>query len=139
MNMLPVDALSFSDPEESVRLRLAEKYLSEAEEYVSRGDAIRASEMAYKAAEELVKALAERLRTREYQQAQREGRWYTYMLFKAAVTISTSLGRWVLDGWNSAYSLHVWGFHENKLDVEEVKTAMEKIKQMLEETKRVLP
>jgi len=82
---------------------------------------VQASEKAYKAAEEVVKALAAKFRTAEYNEALREGRWYTYLLSRASKTLTSQLGDWVSDGWNAAYDLHVWGFHEGKLSVDHVK------------------
>lgn len=104
-------ALSKVNPEESIRLRvqLAEKYMKELEDYMKKGDVVQASEKAYKVAEEIIKALTEKFKTPEYQQ---EGRWYTYTLGKTVNSLAKKLGEWVLDGWISAYFLHVWGFHQ---------------------------
>jgi len=101
-----------SDPSETIRLRieLAKKYMAESREYLGRGDAAQASEEAYKAVEECIKALAERYNPPEHQQATKEGRWYTYQLGSAANKLTKLLGDWVVNGWSSAYVLHVWGF-----------------------------
>ncbi|HII74218.1 TPA: hypothetical protein HA332_07565 [Sulfurisphaera tokodaii] len=114
VNDLIIDAISRKDPKEAFNLRieLAKKYFAEAEDYLAKGDAIQASEKAYETAEEIVKALAEKFNTPECQQAMREGRWFTYWLASAVNRLSKDLGDWVLNGWNSAYTLHVWGFHE---------------------------
>ncbi|MDT7902655.1 MAG: PaREP1 family protein [Caldivirga sp.] len=32
------------------------------------------------------------------------------MLSRVSKTLASQLGDWVLDGWNSAYGLHVWAF-----------------------------
>jgi hypothetical protein len=63
-----------------MRIELAKKYMNEEEEYLKRSDAVQASEKAYKVAEEVLKALAEKFNTQEYQQALKEGRWYTYLV-----------------------------------------------------------
>ncbi|MFP3483701.1 MAG: PaREP1 family protein [Caldivirga sp.] len=84
--------------------------MAECHEYLDRGDPVHASERAYKATEEVIKALAEKFKTVEYQEALREGRWYTYLLSRVSKTLASQLGDWVLDGWNSAYGLHVWAF-----------------------------
>jgi hypothetical protein len=109
---LILSALSRVDPKESIKFRieLAEKYMAEAFKYLDKGDAVQASEKAYKAAEEVVKALSEKFNLPEYQRAVKEGRWYIYTLGNALSTLSTKLGNWVLDGWSSAYFLHVWAF-----------------------------
>ena len=137
---LILSALSRVDPKESIKLRieLAEKYMAEAFKYLSKGDAVQASEKAYKAAEGVVKALSEKFNLPEYQQAVKEGRWYTYTLGKASSTLSTKLGNWVLDGWSSAYFLHVWGFHEAKLTTSDITSYLNRVKEMLEEAKKVL-
>jgi hypothetical protein len=137
---LILSALSRVDLKESIKFRieLAEKYMAEAFKYLDKGDAVQASEKAYKAAEEVVKALSEKFNLPEYQRAVKEGRWYNYMLSKASSTLSTKLGYWVLDGWSSAYFLHVWGFHEAKLTTSDNTSYLNRVKEMLEEAKRVL-
>ncbi|GAB6946364.1 PaREP1 family protein [Vulcanisaeta sp. JCM 16161] len=135
-----LNQLYLKDPSESIRLRLelARKYLAEASEYLNKGDAVQASGKAYKAAEEAVKALAERFNVPENQQAIKEGSWYTHLLLKACSRLSKTLGDWVLDGWNAGYSLHVWGFHEAKLTIEDVEPLIERVHRMVEETAKVL-
>ena len=137
---LIISALSREDPREGIRLRLAlaERFMNEAEEYLRKGDAVQASEKAYKAAEEVVKALAEKFNLPEHQQAAREGRWYAYLLGKASNSLANKLGSWVSDGWSNAYFLHVWGFHEAKLDVGDLTSYMNRIREMLKEARRVL-
>ncbi|MBB5254957.1 PaREP1 family protein [Sulfurisphaera ohwakuensis] len=133
-------ALSKVDPEESIRLRvqLAEKYMKELEDYINKGDAVQASEKAYKVAEEIVKALAEKLKTPEYQQAMKEGRWYTYTLGKTVNNLAKKVGEWILDGWNSAYFLHIWGFHEAKLSIDDITSYVSKVIKMYEEARKII-
>ncbi|BFI76566.1 PaREP1 family protein [Sulfurisphaera ohwakuensis] len=135
-----ISLISRNDPKEEIRLRLelAKKYMKECEEYLKKGDAIQASEKAYKVAEELVKALAEKFNLEEYQKTLKEGRWYTYLLVSASSKLSQKLGDWVLSGWDAGYSLHVWGFHEAKLTVNDIIPRVEKIRKMLEESEKVL-
>jgi hypothetical protein len=137
---LILSALSRVDPKESIKLRieLAEKYMAEAFKYLDKGDAVQASEKAYKAAEGVVKALSEKFNLFEYQPALKAGRWCTYTLGKASSTLSSKLGNWVLDGWSSAYFLHVWGFHEAKLTTSDITSYLNRVKEMLEEAKKVL-
>jgi len=132
--------LSKKDPSEAIKIRLdlAKKYMAEAEEYLKKNDAVQASEKAYKVAEEVVKALSEKFNTQEYQQAVKEGRWYTYTLGESASILSEKLGDWVLEGWSNAYFLHVWGFHEGKLKVEYVSRYINPIKRMLEEAEKII-
>lgn len=121
-----------------MRMELAEKYMAEALEYLNKGDAIQASEKAYKVAEEVVKALAEKYNLAEYQQSLKEGRWYTYLLGKASNTLAGKVGNWVLDGWSSAYFLHVWGFYEAKLTTADITSYIDRVKEMLNEAKKIL-
>ncbi|MFP3163581.1 MAG: PaREP1 family protein [Acidianus hospitalis] len=136
---LIISAISRIDPQDSIKLRfeIAKRFLSEAEDYLSKGDIIQSSEKAYKVAEEVIKALAEKFNLPEYQQALREGRWYTYSLANAAGKLALSLGKWVKEGWDSAYVLHVWGFREGKLDLENVRLRIQDVKNLLENAQKV--
>ncbi|MEJ2776142.1 PaREP1 family protein [Sulfolobaceae archaeon RB850M] len=134
-----LDILSREDPEDSSkeRISLAERYMQESKEYAKKGDVVQASEKAYKVAEEVVKALTEKFKTEEYEEFLKEGRWYTYLLGKASKTLSKKLGYWVLDRWNAGYDLHVWGLHERKYSVEDVKVSLKRIEEMLIEAKKL--
>ena len=122
-----VDLLAFSlglDPGivAEARVELAEKYLAEAEEHLARGDAVQASEKLYKVVEECIKALAQRYNTPEHREAAREGRWWAQLLGKAARRLARELSEpRITDAWSRAYDVHVWGFHEAKYTVEDVK------------------
>ncbi|QGR17623.1 superfamily I DNA and RNA helicase and helicaseubunit [Sulfurisphaera ohwakuensis] len=137
---LIISALSKKDPSEGIKIRmeLAKKYINEVEEYLKKGDAVQASEKAYKAAEEVIKALAEKYNIQEHQQALKEGRWYTYLLSKAANTLSSMLGDKIIKGWSSAYLLHVWGFHEAKLGTKDIVSYINAVKEMIEEASKYL-
>ena len=63
----------------------------------------------------------------------REGRWYTYYLSSVA-----SMRDWSRRGWSSAYVLHVWGFHENKLDVNTVREYIKDVEEMITKAKEEL-
>ena len=108
---------------------LAIKFLREGEDLVDRGDAIQASEKLYKAAEEAIKEQARIHADAKdvYAEAERRGRWNTTLLFKAA----RILGREIRHYWDSAWTLHVEGFHEAKLDLEEVKERLEDVKKLV--------
>jgi hypothetical protein len=104
------------------RVELAEKYLAEAKEYLAKGDAVQASEKLYKVVEECIKALAQRYNTPEHREAAREGRWWAQLLGKAARRLARELNEpRITDAWSRAYDVHVWGFHEAKYTVEDVK------------------
>ena len=133
-------ALSKVDPEETLRLRLemVERYLKEMQEYLKKGDAVQASEKAYKVAEELAKALAEEFSLSEHEQAVKEGRWTACSLGKAVNELSLKLGHWVADWWSSSYFLHIWGFHEAKLQVNDLKAYVDRVTEMYEKALKVL-
>jgi hypothetical protein len=135
-----LDALSKADPSESAkeRINLVEKLMKECNDYLNRGDPVQASEKAYKIAEEIVKALAEKFRTPEYEEFLKEGRWYIYLLSKASKTLALKLGDWIINGWNSAYDLYIWGFHERKLTIDYVKIGIKKVEKMFEEAYKII-
>jgi hypothetical protein len=114
------------------RLELAEKYLGEAEERIVKGDAVKASEKLYKVVEEYVKALAQHYATLEHQAAVGEGRWWAQLLGKAARRLSKMLGEPKIEyAWAVAYDIHVWGFHEAKYGVEDVREDVGHVKWLL--------
>ncbi|MGC9137257.1 PaREP1 family protein [Caldivirga sp.] len=135
-----INAIERVDPSGGVKLRveLAVKFLNEAREYLNRGDAVQASEKAYKAVEEVIKALAEKYNLPEYQQAVKEGKWFAYLLQRASNTLSTMLGEWVAAGWASAYAVHVWGFHEGKLEVKDLTTYIKIIEDTVNKALQIL-
>ncbi|WP_054842653.1 PaREP1 family protein [Vulcanisaeta distributa] len=138
---LIINAISKNDPligGVKLRLQLAEKYLNEAKDYVSKGDAIQASEKLYRAAEECIKALAEKYNLPEFQQALKEGRWFTHYLQKASNRLASTLGSWVAAGWAAGYALHVWGFHEGKLGVEDLTSYLKLIEDLVTNARRVI-
>jgi len=112
------------DPREEaeIHLELAEKYLDEAKKYINGKDPIQASEKMYKAVEEALKALAIICKTPEYEKALKEGRWWTQLLGKTARRLTKMFNEPRIEStWAIAYDLHVWGFHEAKYNIDEVK------------------
>jgi hypothetical protein len=110
--------------------------LNEAEKYLAEKNPIQASEKLYKVAEECVKVLAEKYGITEYREALEHGRWRLGLLDKAVVTLSKMLNEpMIIYAWDSAYYLHVQGFHEAKLDVEEVEARLSKIKWLVDYVK----
>jgi hypothetical protein len=96
-------------------LELAERFLAEGGKLVDK-DPVQASEKLYKAAEEAVKAIATALDLDEARKALERGRWTLSLLDDAVYAISERLGvKELIDWWDSAYRLHVNGFHEAKL------------------------
>jgi len=116
------------------RVELAEKYLDEGVKLVDK-DPIQASEKLYKAAEECVKALTLYLSLEDIlKRVDERGRWSVTELEKAVLEISKKLGEWFRKAWDSAWVLHVWGFHEAKLDSEDVKARLQDLKELVEKT-----
>ena len=135
-----VEKLGLDPREEAeVHLELAEKFLTEAKKYIESGDPVQASEKLYKAAEECVKALAIRFGIPEVEEARREGRWWTKLLSRASKRLSAMLNETiVMYGWSVGYDLHVWGFHESALDMDNVKASLPTIEQLVEKTREIL-
>jgi hypothetical protein len=118
------------------RVKLIKRLFVEAEEYLARGDAIQSSEKLYKVAEECVKALSERLNLPEVKDAEERGRWTVTLLERAVRRLTDKLGMDVQLGWDAANHLHVWGFHEAKLEVEDVKARIPLIKRLVDLTEK---
>lgn len=97
-----------------------ERFLTEGREYISKGDPVQASEKLYKAVEECIKVLAEKQGLPEYEEARREGRWWSKLLARAAGRLARDLKRKEIENaWARAFNLHTWGFHECALLVED--------------------
>lgn len=120
-----------ADPE---RIGLIRRLLGEALSYMEKGDAVQSSEKLYKATEECVKALSERFGLEEVKAAEEKGRWTVRLLEKAIGKLVDKLSVDVEIGWDAANYLHIWGFHETRLDVEDVKRRVPFIKRLIELT-----
>ena len=95
--------------------------MQRAKGYLRKNDPMQASEKLYKVAEESVKYLAEINDLTEFQNAQREGKWNTPRLLSASQNLSNILNKpEIAQGWSNAYILHTVGFHENRLNNNEV-------------------
>jgi len=116
-------------------LELALRYLEEGRALVDR-DPVRASEKLYKASEEVVRALAIHFNLGDILRGVSErGRWSAGDLEKAAIRVSDRLGEWFRYSWDSAWALHVWGFHEAKLDSESVRRRVADVERMVLEAR----
>ncbi|AGT35952.1 hypothetical protein N186_08070 [Thermofilum adornatum] len=119
-------------------LALALRYLEEGKTLIEK-DPVQASEKLYKAAEEAVKMLAISFNMEDILKTVDErGRWTVTELEKAVSRISKKLGDWFSATWDRANYLHVWGFHEAKLDSEAVKERMPDIERMISETRKII-
>jgi len=118
----------------SKRVEFIKHLFVEAEEYLAKGNAVQSSEKLYKAVEECVKALSERLSLPEVKDAEEKGGWTVTLLERAVRKLSDKMGVGVQLGWDAANHLHVWGFHEAKLETEDVKARIPLIKRLIELT-----
>jgi hypothetical protein len=120
------------------RIDLALRYFEEGRSLADK-DPVQASEKLYKAAEEAVKALAIRFNMEDILKIVDErGRWTVTELEKAVSRISKELGEWFSAAWDRANYLHVWGFHEAKLDSNAVKERVPDIERMISETRKII-
>jgi hypothetical protein len=125
------------DVEVLKHLELAERFLEEGKALMDK-DPIQASEKFYKAAEEVVKTLtiyynlSDILKTIE-----RKDRWTVTELEEAVELISQRVGEWFITSWDSAWAIHVWGFHEAKLNSKAVKIRVPYIERMVLEAKKL--
>ena len=128
-----VEKLGMDPGEEAlVHLELAEHFLEEARRYIEGNDSVQASEKLYKVVEECIKALAKRYGVPELDEVRRRGKWDTWLLGKAATSLAERLGEErVRIAWSIAYDIHVWGFHEARYGVREVKHALPYIEWLL--------
>jgi hypothetical protein len=128
------------DPQIAVEahLELSLRYLGEGRALVNR-DPVQASEKLYKAAEEAVKALAIFYNLQDVLAGVEEkGRWTVSYLEKAVEAISERLGGWFLQSWDNAWALHVWGFHEAKLDSKAVEIRLPYVERMVLEAEKII-
>jgi hypothetical protein len=126
------------DVEALKHLELAERFLEEGKVLTDK-DSVQASDKLYKAAEEIVKALAVHYSLGNILKiVEKRGRWTVAELEEAVELISQRVGEWFIASWDSAWALHVWGFHEAKLDSKAVKIRVPYIERMVLEAKKVI-
>ena len=119
-------------------LELAEKFLSEGRELIDK-DPVQASEKLYKAAEEAVKIIAIALKLPEADGAVKRGRWTTGLLESAVISIMKRLGvNELYHWWDSAYKLHVDGFHEAKLRSDDARLRLGDVEALVNLANKVL-
>lgn len=121
----------------SKRVELIKHLLIEAEGFLAKKDSLKSSEKLYKAAEECIEILSERFNLEESKTAEERGRWTVTLLERAVGKLVDRIGIDVQLGWDAANYLHVWGFHEAKLDAEDVRRRMPIIKKLIELAEKV--
>jgi sulfatase maturation enzyme AslB (radical SAM superfamily) len=119
-------------------LKLALKYFEEGKNLVDK-DSVQASEKLYKAAEEIVKMLTMYFNLSDVlENVKKRGRWTVAELERAVEAISERFGEWFISLWDIAWALHVWGFHEAKLDSKAVKVRLRYLERMILETQKLV-
>jgi hypothetical protein len=119
-------------------VEIAEKFLVEGRGLIDK-DPVQASEKLFKAAEETIKALAIGLDLPEARRAIESGGWWSKLLEKAAQGVAKALGvKEFILWWDTAFKLHVEGFHEARLSSEDVKERYEYIEAMVNLAKKIL-
>ncbi|WP_374119578.1 PaREP1 family protein [Pyrobaculum sp. 3827-6] len=107
------------DPSEEgrIHLEMAFKYLEEGK---AQSDPVQTSEKLYKAVEEAVKAAAVVLGLPKAGEAARAGRWEARIFFSAVRKLAGALGEEFRLAFAEGWFLHVEGFHEARLTLEDV-------------------
>ncbi|MEM1627333.1 MAG: PaREP1 family protein [Sulfolobaceae archaeon] len=108
---------------------LISDWIKEADELLEKGDIVQASEKYYKAAEEAVKLMVKELNLTEIlEKVKKSGRWSSALLFEGARAISPEM----YSIWVDAWYLHIYGFHEMRIDYKEVKKISQNIHKILD-------
>jgi hypothetical protein len=123
--------------EAGIHVEIAEREFKSSKELISQGDIVQASEKLYKVAEECIKALSLAMGLNEANEAKAKGRWTLKLLDSAARKLSERISEDILHAWDSAYYLHVEGFHEARLDIESIKARVKLIEKLLEIARQV--
>jgi hypothetical protein len=72
----------------------------------------------------------------EAEEAEERGRWTVTLLERAVRKLTDKMSVDVQLGWDAANHLHVWGFHEAKLELEDVKGRIPLIRRLVELTEK---
>ncbi len=128
------------DPREEagLHLELAERFLREALSLLEKNDTVQASEKLYKAAEEAIKAMAEALELPEAEEARKRNKWSLRLLDLAANKLAMEVDERIYDDWDHAYFLHTEGFHEARLDSNQVRARAKYVEELLEIAKKII-
>ncbi len=113
------------------KLELVKRLFEEALKHVDKGDPVQSSEKLYKVAEECVKALAECYGLEQARKAEATGAWRSRWLWEAVRELAKALGDDVRVCWDVAWTLHVEGFHEARLDIEDVKIRVKDVERLV--------
>ncbi|TRM75007.1 hypothetical protein DJ531_03800 [Sulfolobus sp. A20-N-F6] len=105
------------------------EWIKEADRLLEKGDVVQASEKYYKAAEEAIKLLVKTLNLKDViEKVKANRRWTSSLLFEASRRISPDIYLISVDAWY----LHVYGFHEMRLNYDEVKKLSNNIHKIID-------
>ena len=114
----------------SERLKLIKSFFNEGRELLDK-DPIQSSEKLYKAVEESVKALAYLYDLKEVlEKVDKHGRWTVTFLEGAVKKLRDRISG-LREAWDAANYLHVWGFHEGRVDRESIEMRLPIIERLL--------
>jgi len=115
-----------------MQIKNIREILAEGKSYIELGDSIQASEKLYKAAEEAVKTLSQVYANGVWKEIAEKGRWTSPLLFRAVIEIARNLkNEEIRHYWNTAWTLHVEGFHEGRLEIDYVKEEARDIEELV--------
>ena len=130
MYLVLIMGQGFDEARKHAELALA--IFNEGLSFINKGDVVQSSGKLYKAVEEAIKALAIAKGLDEAREAMSKDRWTVSLLDKAAI----KLGNNVRQAWAEAYFLHVNGFHEVRIGIDEVKARLPIIQRLIDEAGR---
>lgn len=119
-------------------MEIAESMFRSGKEPFEKGDVVQASERLYKVAEECIKALSLIAGLEEAGEARTRSRWTLKLLDSAARRLAEIISEDILYVWDSAYYLHIEGFHEARLDPEAVEIRVKLIEKLLKITRKTI-
>ena len=85
-----------------------------------------------------MKALTKYLNLPQVKEVEKVGRWTTELLFKAVLKLSEEVDGRIRSWWNTAWVLHVEGFHEGRLGSDIVLVDYGDIEALVNLTKKVI-
>jgi uncharacterized protein (UPF0332 family) len=114
-----------------IHVELARKFLEEGKKMFEENP-VQACEKLYKAAEEAIRALAIKHNIKEIiRRVGLRGRWKTDDFFDTVNILKKTYGDDIRRWWNTAWTLHVWGFHEAKATKEYVEANIQDIEHLV--------
>jgi len=121
----------------SQRLKLIRKFFGEGKELIDK-DPVQSSEKLYKAVEESVKTLAYLYDLKDVlEKVDKHGRW-TVAFLESVVKKLRDRVEGLREAWDVANYLHVWGFHEGKLDKESIEMRIPSIEKLLRSLEEIV-